>query len=144
MEEHGYGFYEEPCEFDDLWGTKEVADALTIPVAGGEQEFSLHRLAVGDRQPRRGHRPARPALRRRLHPGDPGGPHGGGGRADRGAAHVRRRAWLPGRGPLRVVHAQHRPVHGVQGQRDAAGVVSDVVARGENGMVRCPAGSGSA
>ena len=44
MEEHRYGFYEEPCEFDDLWSTKEVADALTIPVAGGEQEFSLHRF----------------------------------------------------------------------------------------------------
>jgi L-alanine-DL-glutamate epimerase-like enolase superfamily enzyme len=43
MEEHGYGFYEEPCEFDDLWGTKAVADHLTIPVAGGEQEYSLHR-----------------------------------------------------------------------------------------------------
>ncbi len=43
MEEHRYGFYEEPCEFDDLWGTKVVADALTIPIAGGEQEFSLHR-----------------------------------------------------------------------------------------------------
>jgi L-alanine-DL-glutamate epimerase-like enolase superfamily enzyme len=43
MEEHGYAFYEEPCEFDDLWATKEVADALTMPVAGGEQEFSLHR-----------------------------------------------------------------------------------------------------
>jgi L-alanine-DL-glutamate epimerase-like enolase superfamily enzyme len=43
MEEHGYGFYEEPCPFDDLWETKEVADALTIPVAGGEQEFSLRR-----------------------------------------------------------------------------------------------------
>src|SRR6185369_10232474 len=28
---------------DDLWSTKEVADALTIPVAGGEQEFSMHR-----------------------------------------------------------------------------------------------------
>lgn len=43
MEEHGYGFFEEPCEFDDLWSTKEVADALTMPVAGGEQEFSMHR-----------------------------------------------------------------------------------------------------
>ena len=43
LEAHNYGFYEEPCEFDDLWSTKEVADALTIPVAGGEQEFSLHR-----------------------------------------------------------------------------------------------------
>jgi L-alanine-DL-glutamate epimerase-like enolase superfamily enzyme len=43
MEKHGYAFYEEPCEFDDLWGTKEVTDALTIPVALGEQEFSMHR-----------------------------------------------------------------------------------------------------
>jgi L-alanine-DL-glutamate epimerase-like enolase superfamily enzyme len=45
MEEHNYGFYEEPCEFDDLWATKAVADALTkIPVALGEQEFSMHRF----------------------------------------------------------------------------------------------------
>jgi L-alanine-DL-glutamate epimerase-like enolase superfamily enzyme len=43
MEKHGYAFYEEPCEFDDLWSTKEVADALTIPVALGEQEVSMHR-----------------------------------------------------------------------------------------------------
>jgi L-alanine-DL-glutamate epimerase-like enolase superfamily enzyme len=43
MEEHRYGFYEEPCPFDWLWETKEVADALTIPVAGGEQEFSMRR-----------------------------------------------------------------------------------------------------
>ena len=43
MEDHGYGYFEEPCEFDDLWSTKAVADALDIPVAGGEQEFSLHR-----------------------------------------------------------------------------------------------------
>src|SRR5204863_355686 len=43
MEANGYAFYEEPCEFDDLWSTKEVADALTIPVAGGEQEYSMHR-----------------------------------------------------------------------------------------------------
>jgi L-alanine-DL-glutamate epimerase-like enolase superfamily enzyme len=43
MEEHRYGYFEEPCEFDDLWSTKEVADALDIPVAGGEQEFSIHR-----------------------------------------------------------------------------------------------------
>ena len=43
LEAHGYSFYEEPCEFDDLWSTKDVADALSIPVAGGEQEFSLHR-----------------------------------------------------------------------------------------------------
>ena len=44
MEEHGYGFYEEPCPFDELWETKEVADALAIPVAAGEQEFSMRRF----------------------------------------------------------------------------------------------------
>jgi L-alanine-DL-glutamate epimerase-like enolase superfamily enzyme len=43
MQDHGYAFYEEPCPFDWLWETKEVADALSIPVAGGEQEYSLRR-----------------------------------------------------------------------------------------------------
>ncbi len=43
LQDYGYGFYEEPCEFDDLVGTKQVADALEIPVAGGEQEYSMHR-----------------------------------------------------------------------------------------------------
>jgi L-alanine-DL-glutamate epimerase-like enolase superfamily enzyme len=37
-------YFEEPCEFDDFEGTKEVADALTIPVAGGEQEYSHWRF----------------------------------------------------------------------------------------------------
>ncbi|MFO0907410.1 MAG: mandelate racemase/muconate lactonizing enzyme family protein [Isosphaeraceae bacterium] len=40
MEAHDYAFYEEPCRFDHLTETKAVADALRIPVAGGEQEFS--------------------------------------------------------------------------------------------------------
>jgi L-alanine-DL-glutamate epimerase-like enolase superfamily enzyme len=40
MEEYDYAFYEEPCRFDHLQDTKAVADALRIPVAGGEQEFS--------------------------------------------------------------------------------------------------------
>ncbi len=44
MEEHDYGFFEEPCPFDHLWETKKVADALTIPIAGGEQEFSMRRF----------------------------------------------------------------------------------------------------
>src|SRR5262245_1273544 len=43
MEANNFAFYEEPCEFDDLWSTKEVADALTIPIALGEQEYSMHR-----------------------------------------------------------------------------------------------------
>jgi L-alanine-DL-glutamate epimerase-like enolase superfamily enzyme len=37
-------YFEEPCPFDDLEGTKMVADALTIPVAGGEQEYSEWRF----------------------------------------------------------------------------------------------------
>jgi L-alanine-DL-glutamate epimerase-like enolase superfamily enzyme len=41
MEKYNYGFFEEPVPFDHLDETKQVADALTIPVAGGEQEFSL-------------------------------------------------------------------------------------------------------
>ncbi len=44
MEEHDYGFFEEPCRFDHLEETKQVADALSIPVAGGEQEFSMWRF----------------------------------------------------------------------------------------------------
>ncbi len=46
MEDNGYAFYEEPVEFDDLWGTKQVADTLKIPIAMGEQgSQSLRRFA---------------------------------------------------------------------------------------------------
>ena len=44
MEEHKYAFLEEPVPFDHLWETKQVTEALTIPVAGGEQEFSMRRF----------------------------------------------------------------------------------------------------
>ncbi len=44
MEEYDYAFYEEPCRFDHLEETKAVADALRIPVAGGEQESSEDRF----------------------------------------------------------------------------------------------------
>ena len=44
LEEHNYGFYEEPVQFDYLEETKEVADALTIPIAGGEDEYSMRRF----------------------------------------------------------------------------------------------------
>ena len=42
LEAYGYGFFEEPVLFDWYEETKQVADALTIPIAGGEQEYSLH------------------------------------------------------------------------------------------------------
>ncbi len=44
MEEHNFGFFEEPCRFDHLEETKQVADALGMAVAGGEQEFSTWRF----------------------------------------------------------------------------------------------------
>ena len=42
LEEYRYGFFEEPVMFDWYEETKQVADALAMPVAGGEQEYSLH------------------------------------------------------------------------------------------------------
>ncbi|MBN1361203.1 MAG: mandelate racemase/muconate lactonizing enzyme family protein [Sedimentisphaerales bacterium] len=42
LEEYRYGFFEEPVHFDWYEETRQVADALTIPIAGGEQEYSLH------------------------------------------------------------------------------------------------------
>jgi L-alanine-DL-glutamate epimerase-like enolase superfamily enzyme len=42
LEEYGYGFFEEPVLFDWYEETKQVADGLRIPIAGGEQEYSLH------------------------------------------------------------------------------------------------------
>ena len=44
LEEAGAVYFEEPCPFDHLEDTKAVADALAIPVAGGEQEFSERRF----------------------------------------------------------------------------------------------------
>jgi L-alanine-DL-glutamate epimerase-like enolase superfamily enzyme len=42
MEEQRFDFYEEPVPFDWYEETKQVTDALSIPVAGGEQEPSMH------------------------------------------------------------------------------------------------------
>jgi L-alanine-DL-glutamate epimerase-like enolase superfamily enzyme len=42
LEEYKYQFFEEPVMFDWYEETKKVADNLIIPVAGGEQEYSLH------------------------------------------------------------------------------------------------------
>jgi L-alanine-DL-glutamate epimerase-like enolase superfamily enzyme len=42
MQEYKYAFYEEPVPFDWYEETKQVADALDLPIAGGEQEPSTH------------------------------------------------------------------------------------------------------
>ena len=42
LQEYNYSYFEEPVYFDWLDGTKQVADALSIPIAGGEQQHSMH------------------------------------------------------------------------------------------------------
>ena len=42
LEEYKFAFYEEPVPFDWYEETKAVTDAVDIPVAGGEQEASMH------------------------------------------------------------------------------------------------------
>ena len=42
LQKYRYGFFEEPVHFDWYEETRQVADALAMPVAGGEQEYSLH------------------------------------------------------------------------------------------------------
>lgn len=44
LQAHNVSFFEEPCPFDHLEETRRVADALDIPIAGGEQETSLRRF----------------------------------------------------------------------------------------------------
>ena len=42
MQDYNCDFFEEPVPFDWYEETKQVADALKIPIAGGEQEASFH------------------------------------------------------------------------------------------------------
>jgi L-alanine-DL-glutamate epimerase-like enolase superfamily enzyme len=42
LEEYKYEHYEEPVPFDWYEETRQVANALSIPIAGGEQESSMH------------------------------------------------------------------------------------------------------
>ena len=46
LEEYAIDFYEEPVPFDWYEETKQVADALSIPIAGGEQEPSMHQFQM--------------------------------------------------------------------------------------------------
>lgn len=42
LQENGFKYFEEPVRFYWYEETKQVADAVEIPIAGGEQEFTLH------------------------------------------------------------------------------------------------------
>ncbi|MBI3684574.1 MAG: mandelate racemase/muconate lactonizing enzyme family protein [Acidobacteria bacterium] len=41
LQDLGFGFFEEPCPWEEVSETRRVADALEMPVAGGEQDSSL-------------------------------------------------------------------------------------------------------
>ncbi len=42
LEEYKYRYFEEPVMFDQFEDIKQVADALTIPIANGEQDYSFY------------------------------------------------------------------------------------------------------
>lgn len=42
LEQYNYRYFEEPVMFDHLEEIKQVADALTLPIANGEQDFSFY------------------------------------------------------------------------------------------------------
>jgi L-alanine-DL-glutamate epimerase-like enolase superfamily enzyme len=42
LEEHKFVYFEEPVMFDHVEEIKQVADALKIPIANGEQDYSFH------------------------------------------------------------------------------------------------------
>jgi L-alanine-DL-glutamate epimerase-like enolase superfamily enzyme len=41
LEDHNFGHFEEPCPYWELEWTAQVAAALEIPIAGGEQDYDL-------------------------------------------------------------------------------------------------------
>lgn len=51
LEAHKFDFFEEPVPFDWYEETRQVTEALSVPIAGGEQEPSLHtfRWLIGNR-----------------------------------------------------------------------------------------------
>ena len=42
LEQYKYEYFEEPVMFDQLEDIKQVADALTLPIANGEQDYSFY------------------------------------------------------------------------------------------------------
>ncbi len=50
LEEYNYSWYEEPVPWDWYEEQKQVEQALTIPMAGGEEEFGMHafRYLIGN------------------------------------------------------------------------------------------------
>lgn len=45
LAEYKVAFFEEPCPWEDFEATKQVADALELPIAGGEQDTSWEKIS---------------------------------------------------------------------------------------------------
>ncbi len=78
LEAEGIEHFEEPCPYWELEQTKQVTDALTVAVTGGEQDCELADLAPHLRAARRRHRAAGHPLCRRHRAHAAGRPHGAG------------------------------------------------------------------
>ena len=76
LQEYDFGHFEEPCPYWELAWTAEVAAALEIPVAGGEQDYDLKQWQRIIDMPAVEHRAAGHLLRGRSHPRAACGPHG--------------------------------------------------------------------
>ena len=136
MKEHRLAFMEEPVPFDFYDETKTIADQLTLPVAGGEQESSLRRFRWMIEQ--KCVDVVQPDL---FYFGgfirfDPRGTHGRSRGNPVHAAHVRRRARLPLRRPLRLLRTECRTVPGIQRTRRLPpGELGHIVAQHREGDV---------
>ena len=133
MQDHNFGFYEEPVPFDYYEETKHVADALAIPIAGGRGRAEPAPVPLDDRERRAAGRAAGHVLLRRDDAGlrvarmaEAAGP-------GMHAPHVGQRPRVPLRRPLRLVRAGARAAPGVQGNRRAPRVLTDLAAAGREG-----------
>lgn len=43
LENYGVAMFEEPCPFEDIFMTKQVSDRVSLPIAGGEQDYAHER-----------------------------------------------------------------------------------------------------
>ena len=143
MQDHGFRFYEEPVPFDHYGETRQVADALSIPIAGGEEEASLRQFRWMIETSRPPGRPARPLLLRGHDPRPARGADGRGGRARVHAPHVRERGLgFLSRGPLRVLRPAHGPHQEYKGTDELPVSSPTSPLRVEGGLVSVPSGPG--
>ena len=104
MEEYDYGFFEEPCPFDHLWETKQVADALDHPRGWRRARIQYASFSLVDRKSSDRRRATRSALLRRLPANRACRAHGQCDGHTLHCPHVRQRSRLCRYMPSRIVY----------------------------------------